>query len=115
MNLWGVMDLNGFNSELLSFLAASPSPFHAVRSLCRLLDAAGFEALDEQTDWHLQPDRGYYVVRNGSSLVAFRTAQASPLELGIRMVGAHTDSPCLRVKPKPELHQQGFFQIGVEV
>lgn len=79
------------------------------------LDQAGFKALDEKEDWELEAGQGYYAIRNGSSIVAFRTGRRDPAEAGIRMVGAHTDSPCLKVKPNPELRRKGFFQLGVEV
>jgi len=79
------------------------------------LSAAGFQELDEREDWSLVSNQGYYVVRNGSSIVAFRTGSKDVTTSGIRMVGAHTDSPCLKVKPNPELRRKGFFQLGVEV
>ncbi|WP_404363349.1 M18 family aminopeptidase [Marinobacter sp.] len=104
-----------FNDSLLEFLSLSPTPWHAVRHMTRRLEAAGFTALDERDDWQLESGRGYYVVRNGSSLIAFQTGRADPLTSGVRMVGAHTDSPCLKVKPNPELRRKGYLQIGVEV
>lgn len=104
-----------FNKDLLTFLDASPTPWHGVATMKKRLDAAGFEALDEREDWSLAANRGYYVIRNGSSIVAFRTGQRDVTTAGIRMVGAHTDSPCLKVKPNPELRRKGFFQLGVEV
>ncbi len=55
------------------------------------------------------------MTRNDSSIIAFRLGHRAPLDGGLRLVGAHTDSPCLRVKPQPELQRQGFFQLGVEV
>jgi aspartyl aminopeptidase len=104
-----------FNKKLLSFLDASPTPWHAVESMRAQLDDADFEALDENADWSLANNRGYYIIRNGSSIVAFRTGKKDIVASGIRMVGAHTDSPCLKVKPNPELCRKGFFQLGVEV
>ncbi|HEA53316.1 M18 family aminopeptidase [Marinobacter antarcticus] len=104
-----------FNKDLLTFLNASPTPWHAVATMKNLLDAAGFEELDEKDDWSVGQNRGYYVIRNGSSIVAFRTGAQDAAASGIRMVGAHTDSPCLKVKPNPELRRKGFFQLGVEV
>ncbi|MDN6318164.1 MAG: M18 family aminopeptidase [Marinobacter sp.] len=104
-----------FNKDLLKFLNVSPTPWHAVATMKQQLDAAGFEELDEKEDWSLEPSHGYYVVRNGSSIVAFRTGAQDATASGIRMVGAHTDSPCLKVKPNPELRRKGFFQLGVEV
>jgi aspartyl aminopeptidase len=104
-----------FNQQLIGFLNASPTPWHAVASMKQLLSEAGFEALDEKEDWNLESGKGYYVIRNGSSIVAFRTGKRPPDTAGIRMVGAHTDSPCLKVKPNPELRRKGYLQLGVEV
>ncbi|MFL1453758.1 M18 family aminopeptidase [Marinobacter sp. GN3S48] len=104
-----------FNHGLLNFLDSSPTPWHAVATMKARLDEAGFTELDEKDEWSLEKGRGYYAIRNGSSIVAFRTGQGDVVEKGIRMVGAHTDSPCLKVKPNPELRRKGFFQLGVEV
>lgn len=104
-----------FNKDLLRFLNASPTPWHAVDTMKKRLDAAGFQALDEREDWSLAARQGYYVIRNGSSIIAFRTGSRDVATSGVRMVGAHTDSPCLKVKPNPELRRKGFFQVGVEV
>ncbi|MFO7528430.1 MAG: M18 family aminopeptidase [Marinobacter sp.] len=104
-----------FNKDLIEFLNRSPTPWHAVSTMKSRLDAAGFEQLDERDDWSLDRNRGYYVIRNGSSIVAFRTGSKDVSASGIRMIGAHTDSPCLKVKPNPELRRKGYFQLGVEV
>ncbi len=103
------------NQGLIDFLKASPTPFHATASLVQRLEAAGYQRLDERETWHTEPNGRYYVTRNDSSIIAFKLGRASPLLAGIRMVGAHTDSPCLRVKPQPELQRHGFWQLGVEV
>ncbi|MAZ88309.1 MAG: M18 family aminopeptidase [Cellvibrionaceae bacterium] len=103
-----------FNQRLLSFLAASPTPFHAVESMSQLLEAAGFQSLSETDHWDLNAGEKYYVCRNDSSIIAFVYGQEPLPQSGIRMVGAHTDSPCLKVKPQPELTRQGYFQLGVE-
>lgn len=104
-----------FNNDLLSFLNQSPTPWHAVTSMKKQLDRAGFHQLDEKDDWSLQAGTGYYAIRNGSSIVAFRTGNTDTVQAGVRMVGAHTDSPCLKVKPNPVLRRKGFLQLGVEV
>jgi aspartyl aminopeptidase len=109
------MDLQPFNDGLLPFLQRSTSPFHAVANMAHLLEQAGFSPLQEADTWQTQPGRGYYVARNDSSLIAFRTGSGALPETGLRMVGAHTDSPCLKVKPQPELVKNGYFQLGVEV
>ncbi|NWO05177.1 MAG: M18 family aminopeptidase [Alteromonadaceae bacterium] len=109
------MEHTEFNNDLIEFLDGSPTPWHAVNTMKNRLDAAGFQQLDERETWALEQGQGYYVIRNGSSIVAFRTGKKNPVEAGIRMVGAHTDSPCLKVKPNPEIRRKGFFQLGVEV
>lgn len=103
------------NQGLIDFLKASPTPFHATASLAQRLEAAGYQRLDERQSWSTAAGGRYYVTRNDSSIIAIQLGKRSVLEAGIRLVGAHTDSPCLRVKPNPELHKQGFWQLGVEV
>ena len=113
------MDQERFNQELVDFLAASPTPFHAVEQMAVRLSKAGFVQLHEADAWQLVPGGRYFTTRNGSSLIAWRMSPKSGLaglaENGFRMVGAHTDSPCLKVKPNPELHRHGYVQLGVEV
>jgi aspartyl aminopeptidase len=103
------------NQGLIDFLKASPTPFHATAALAQRLEAAGYQRLDERETWTTEANGRYYVTRNDSSIIAFKLGRHSPLLGGIRLVGAHTDSPCLRVKPQPELQRQGFWQLGVEV
>ena len=100
-----------FNQRLLAFLQASPSPFHAVEQMSLVLDDAGFEYLPDEDSWSLTAGGRYYTCRNGSSLIAFTVGD---FEQGVRMVGAHTDSPCLMVKPQPE-KKKNYLQLGVEV
>lgn len=109
------MSQTPLNSALCAFIQASPTPFHAVASLAAALDAAGYTRLDETSVWQLVPQGRYYVTRNQSSLIAFRVEPSTLLEQGWRMAGAHTDSPCLRLKPQPGLQRHGYFQLGVEV
>lgn len=109
------MDIETFNCDLLDFLAASPTPFHAVQQMEIRLSQAGFVVLREADDWTLDAGGRYCVIRNSSSIVAFTLGEKSILDQGLRMVGAHTDSPCLKVKPQPELFKKGYFQLGVEV
>lgn len=109
------MALELFNSGLLNFLRQSPTPFHAVQQMQRQLQEEGFIELREADHWQLVPGGRYFVSRNGSSLIAFVLGRAPLPADGLRMVGAHTDSPCLKVKPQPERVSQQLFQLGVEV
>ncbi len=108
--------MQSFNQDLMDFLAASRTPYHAVAQMVERLQAEGFVALSERDVWRLEPGGRYFTTRHGSSIVAWvMPAMARLEESGLRMVGAHTDSPCLKVKPAPELHRQGYLQLGVEV
>lgn len=102
-------------ADLLEYLDASPSPWHAVDEAARRLDEAGFLRLREEEAWSLEPGRGYYLMRGGSSLAAFLTGMKPPAEGGFHIVGAHTDSPGLRVKPKGEHAKGGLVRVGVEI
>lgn len=104
-----------FNQGLLDFIDSSPTPFHATQAMAIQLLAAGFIELLEGEEWSLVAGKKYFLTRNLSSLIAFTYAPEACADEGIRMMGAHTDSPCLRVKPNPEMHKQGYFQLGVEV
>ena len=109
------MDPEKFTSELLDFIDNSPTPYHAVANMVSILKSNGFAELKEADNWSLLPGQNYFVTRGGSSIIAFRAGSNDVIKCGIRMVGAHTDSPCLKIKPSPERNKQGFFQLGVEV
>jgi len=109
------MNTTTFNQGLLRFLADSPTAFHAVQSLQSTLQQAGFQVLSEKEIWNLQPGKGYVVCRNDSSIIAFIMGTAAIADSGIRMVGAHTDSPCLKLKPNPDKMTKGYYQLGVEL
>lgn len=104
-----------FNQGLCAFIDNSPTPYHAVTSMTQALQKEGFIQLHEGESWgQLNPDR-YYVTRNDASIVAFYLAEGDLATQGLNMVGAHTDSPCLKVKPQPEKVQKTLLQLGVEV
>ena len=100
--------------DLLNFIDASPSPWHAVHTITQRLQAQGFVPLQEKLRWKLQSGKGYFVVRGGS-LIAFRIGQQPLPETGIRMIGAHTDSPGLRLKTNAAHACDGIVRLGVEI
>ncbi|MDE0746463.1 MAG: M18 family aminopeptidase [Porticoccaceae bacterium] len=110
-----IQNHDSFNADLVEFLDASPTPFHAVLSMKKMLLKAGFTELNELVEWTLEAGNRHFVTRNGSSIIAFVVGQDDLVTGGIRLVGAHTDSPCLMVKPQPEIVSHGYFQLGVEV
>lgn len=99
---------------LLGFIQNSPTPFHAVAQMVEQLEKNGYQRLDESSAWSIETPGRYYVTRNDSSIIAFKLG-SDLVEHGFRMLGAHTDSPCLKVKPNPEIITKGYLQLGVEV
>lgn len=99
--------------DLCSYIDASPTPYHAVTETARRLRAAGFTALAETDEWRLGPGDRRYVIRDGS-ILAFELGMRPPAESGFRIVGAHTDSPNLRIKPRASVEAHGYVQLAVE-
>ena len=101
--------------DLLHFIDASPSPWHAVHSIEQRLLAQGFTPLQEAERWKLEAGGRYYVVRGGASIIAFKLGQKPLADTGFRMIGAHTDSPGLRLKTHAAHNSDGFVRLGVEI
>ncbi|MGE0192801.1 MAG: M18 family aminopeptidase [Planctomycetota bacterium] len=99
--------------DLLHFIDASPTPYHAVAEVARRLEGAGFVRWNEEDAW--QPDAGTkaYVVRGGGSIVAFHVGSQAPADSGFHAIGAHTDSPNLRLKPRPDRVAEGLRLLDV--
>jgi len=100
-------------ADLAAFVRASPSSFHAVAEAARRLTAAGFVELVENEEWPLAPGK-YFAVRDGA-IVAWITPEGAATTTPFRIVGAHTDSPGFKLKPKPTTGLHGWLQAGVEV
>ena len=100
---------------LLDFIDASPSPWHAVATAVEQLQRNGYTQLLEADRWQLQAGGRYFLTRTDASLIAFIVGQKPFTETGFRIVGAHTDSPGLRLKPKAAHSSDGLARLGVEV
>ena len=105
------MNKRDFNEGLMGFLDASPTPFHATKNMAMMFENAGFIRLDEVDKWNLEAGKKYYVTRNDSSIIAFTYPKEKKDYL---MVGAHTDSPTLKLKPNPVIREHGVVKFGVE-
>ena len=101
--------------ELLDFIDVSPSPWHAVATMEQVLQTASFTCLSEKEQWQLESAGLYYVIRDDSSIIAFVAGQKSLPESGYKIIGAHTDSPGLRVKPRALYKSDEILRMGVEV
>ena len=99
--------------DLITFLQASPSPFHAVASAAARLEKAGFQAVEETASWEGTPGRRYLI--RGGALIAWYIPEGATPATPFRIVGTHTDSPNLRVKPIPDTGGHGWRQIAVEI
>jgi aspartyl aminopeptidase len=100
--------------DFMAFLDASPTPYHAARNVAERLDAAGFTQLDEREAFTGGPGSRAYL-RRGGTLLAFVAGTEAPWDSGFIALGAHTDSPNLRLKPNPDSSAHGYRQAAVEV
>ena len=100
------------NRALFDFIEASPTAFHAVAVMKRELDLAGYRQLLEGKDWRLLPGGGYYVIRNGSALIAFRIPEGA--WNGFQIVASHDDSPAFKIKENPEKAEGPYVKLNVE-
>ena len=105
------MNKQDFNEGLLGFLDASPTPFHATQNMAMMFENAGFVKLEEVQKWELREGQKYYVTRNDSSVIAFTYPKVQKDYL---MVGAHSDSPNLKLKPNAVIKEYGVVKFGVE-
>ena len=104
---------------LLRFIEKSPTAFHAVREFSEMLKDAGFLELSEGTQWKLLPGRGYFVTRNGSSLIAFRLPEEhagnAGAPAGFQIMASHSDSPSFKIKENPEIRVENVYvKLNVE-
>ncbi|GAB0136763.1 hypothetical protein EsDP_00005054 [Epichloe bromicola] len=102
--------------DFVDFVNDSPTPYHATQTAAHRFEKAGFKLIRERDSWAstLQPGGKYYLTRNGSSIVAFAIGRKWRPGNPVSIVGAHTDSCCLRLKPVSKKTNVGYLQVGVE-
>ncbi|MFO7815918.1 MAG: M18 family aminopeptidase [Halanaerobiales bacterium] len=104
------------SNSLIEFLREGPTPFHVVENTAKILEAKGFSRLNIQNKWRLKENSKYYVIKNDSAIIAFNTAFKSQLTNGFKIVGAHTDSPSIKLKPQPEFEDEDYYlKLNTEV
>ncbi|MDD3981945.1 MAG: hypothetical protein PHT55_07065, partial [Spirochaetales bacterium] len=101
--------------SLCEFIDATPTPYHAVENLSAFFTARGAQELKEEDPWVLEPGAAYFVSRGGTALVAFRPGFHPPSRSGFLLAGAHTDSPCIKLRPGAELKDRSMLRLAVEV
>ena len=99
--------------DFAEFITASPSSYHAAAEVARRLDTAGFDRVSETEEWSGAPGRRY-IVRDGAVVAWVQPDGAGPTT-PFRILGAHTDSPGFKLKPKPTIGAHGWLQAGVEI
>ena len=108
------MDNKTITRELLDFIQASPTPYHAVANMAARLEEGGFRRLYEEEKWDLEPDGRYYVTRGGTALIAFGLPPVLRPE-SFQIMASHSDSPTFKLKENPEMVVENqFVKLNVE-
>ena len=100
------------NKKLFDFIKKSPTPFHAVKTVCETLSEKGYFELCESEKWNLEAGKGYFVTRNGSSVIAFRVPEND--FSGFMLTASHCDSPCFKIKENAELPDNYYVRLSTE-
>ena len=105
-----------FTEGLLQYLNDSPTAFHAVENAAALLRESGFRELRETEKWSLEKEGRYFVIKNSSAVIAFIVGKGDLAEEGFHIIGAHTDSPGLKIKPGAcSVTPEDYVKVNVEV
>ena len=99
--------------ELIHFIKEATSPYHVVKTSVSILEDAGFEKLNITKEWNLEKGKSYYTVPYGSALFAFKIPDNLD-NSNFRIAAAHTDHPCLRIKPVAEIYEGDYLRIDTE-
>eukprot|EP01023_Acetabularia_acetabulum_P028954 TRINITY_DN2734_c0_g1_i4.p1 TRINITY_DN2734_c0_g1~~TRINITY_DN2734_c0_g1_i4.p1 ORF type:complete len:542 (-),score=89.47 TRINITY_DN2734_c0_g1_i4:296-1783(-) len=110
----GTIDPPAFAKDCLDYINQSWTPYHAVEEATKLLNSAGFTQIFEKDSWNLKKGGKYYFTRHYSTLVAFVVGGSYKPGDGFQIIGAHTDSPCLKLKTASKMEKSGFEMINVE-
>lgn len=103
-------------NELIDFIYESPTAFHAVESVKKVLQVSGFVEVKEEDRWNLKKEGKYYITKNDSAIIAFIVGKGEAEKNGFKIIGAHTDSPSFRIKPMPEMVSEGqYIKLNTEV
>lgn len=105
-----------FANELIDFCYESPTPYHAVINAERLLIKNDFTQLFADEKWKIEKGKKYFCKKNDSAIIAFKAGTGSINKYGFRIAAAHTDSPCIKIKPNPgTIAENSFLKLNIEV
>ncbi|WP_373844531.1 M18 family aminopeptidase [Clostridium sp.] len=102
--------------ELINYIYESPTAFHAVKNAVNLLKESGFIEIKEDNSWNLKKEGKYFITKNDSALIAFTVGNGKIEKDGFKVIGAHTDSPCFKIKPNSDINvENNYIKINTEV
>ena len=109
------MEVKSFAREVIEFIDESPSTYHVVKNCSDILDENGFERIMPHEKWEIKKGGKYFFKKSSSTIIAFTVGENFDVKKGFKIFGAHTDSPCFRIKPNPEIVTENIVRLNTEV
>ena len=109
------MEVKSFAREVIEFIDESPSTYHVVKNCSDILDENGFERIMPREKWEIKKGEKYFFKKSSSTIIAFTVGENFDVKKGFKIFGAHTDSPCFRIKPNPEIVTENIVRLNTEV
>ena len=109
------MEVKSFAREVIEFIDESPSTYHVVKNCSDILDENGFERIMPREKWEIKKGGKYFFKKSSSTIIAFTVGENFDVKKGFKIFGAHTDSPCFRIKPNPEIVMENIVRLNTEV
>ncbi len=109
------MEVKSFAREVIEFIDESPSTYHVVKNCSDILDENGFERIMLREKWEIKKGGKYFLKKSSSTIIAFTVGEDFDVKNGFKIFGAHTDSPCFRIKPSPEIVTENVVRLNTEV
>ena len=109
------MEVKSFAREVIEFIDESPSTYHVVKNCSDILDENGFERIMPREKWEIKKGGKYFFKKSSSTIIAFTVGENFDVKKGFKIFGAHTDSPCFRIKPNPEIVTENIVRLNTEV
>ena len=109
------MEVKSFAREVIEFIDESPSTYHVVKNCSDILDENGFERIMPREKWEIKKGGKYFLKKSSSTIIAFTVGEDFDVKNGFKIFGAHTDSPCFRIKPNPEIVTENVVRLNTEV
>ena len=109
------MEVKSFAREVIEFIDESPSTYHVVKNCSDILDENEFERIMPREKWEIKKGGKYFLKKSSSTIIAFTVGENFDVKKGFKIFGAHTDSPCFRIKPSPEIVTENVVRLNTEV